>query len=110
MDNKKLNEINYLRNRLIELDKKMLELGSKGSFFSFFVKSILIAVAFLLVSNFFDLPTSGKILIFFTIFMLANFIQTFLINKSRKDELEAIKKEQIKIQAEIFKLSKDFDK
>lgn len=107
MDKEKLNQINELREELRIIDEKMIEISNRGTFLSFFIKSIIIAVIFVLVSNFLNLSNQGKILVFVLIFIIANLIQAFLIKNKRNDELEELKKEQIKIQAEIFKLSKD---
>ncbi|NVF12228.1 hypothetical protein HV819_09705 [Anaerococcus sp. AGMB00486] len=85
----------------------MIELSNKGNFLLFFIKSILTAIVFVLVSNLFNLPNQAKIIVFVLIFIMANFFQALIIKHTRKDELENLKKEQIKIQVEIFKLSKD---
>ncbi|MDY3006879.1 hypothetical protein [Anaerococcus porci] len=107
MDKEKLNQINELREELRKIDEKMIELSNKGNFLLFFIKSILTAIVFVLVSNLFNLPNQAKIIVFVLIFIMANFFQALIIKHTRKDELENLKKEQIKIQVEIFKLSKD---
>lgn len=107
MDKEKLKQIENLRKDLSKIDEEMIKISNKGTFISFFIKSILIAVAFVVVSNLLNLSNQGKIVIFVLIFIIANLLQAFLIKNTKKDELEKLQKEQIRIQAEIFKLSKD---
>lgn len=103
----KIEKIKKLNKEMADLDAEMTRLRTQGSFLSFFVKSLLIALAFVIVTRFFDLSNSGKILVFVLIFILANLVQAFIIKKTRKEKIEEIRFKQIKIQSEIFKLSKD---
>lgn len=107
-----MNEKNYekilnLRKKLEELDKSLEKIKNKNSFFKFFTRSLLISFIFLLIGSIMRIQNSTKILLFVLVFILSNLIQIILISKNQKKEIEKIKKEQIKIQAQIFALVKE---
>ena len=107
-----MNEKNYekilnLRKKLEELDKNLEKIKNKNSFFKFFTRSLLLSFIFLLIGYVFKIQNSTKILLFVLVFILSNLIQIILISKNQKKEIEKIKKEQIKIQAQIFGLVKE---
>ena len=107
-----MNEKNYekilnLRKELEELDKNLEKIKNKNSFFKSFTRSLLLSFIFLLIGSVFKIQNSTKILIFVLVFILSNLIQIIFISKNQKKEIEKIKKEQIKIQAQIFGLVKE---
>lgn len=107
-----MNEKNYekiinRRKKLEELDKNLEKIKNKNSFLKFFTRSLLLSFIFLFIGSVFKIQNSTKILIFVLVFVLSNLIQLIFISKNQKKEIEKIKKEQIKIQAQIFALVKD---
>ncbi len=48
-------------------------------------------------------------MVFVGAFIISNFVQSILISKKQNEEIEKIKREKIKIQAEIFSLAKDLE-
>ena len=107
-----MNEKNYekilnLRKKLEELDKNLEKIKKKDSFFKFFTRSAIISFIFLFIGPIFKIQNSTKILIFVLVFILSNLVQIIFISKNQKKEIEKIKKEQIKIQAQIFGLVKE---
>lgn len=107
-----MNEKNYekiinLRKNLENLDKNLEKIKNKNSFLKFFTRSILISFVFLFIGSIMKIQNDTKILIFVLVFILSNLIQIIFISRIQKKEIEKIKKEQIKIQAQIFALVKD---
>ena len=107
-----MNEKNYekilnLRKKLEILDKNLEKIKNKNSFLKFFTRSLLISLVFLFIGSIMKFQNPTKILIFVLVFILSNLIQLIFISKNQKKEIEKIKKEQIKIQAQIFALVKD---
>lgn len=107
-----MNEKNYekiinLRKNLENLDKNLENIKNKNSFLKFFTRSILISFVFLFIGSIMKIQNPTKILIFVLVFILSNLIQIIFISRIQKREIEKIKKEQIKIQAQIFALVKD---
>lgn len=107
-----MNEKNYekilnLRKKLEILDKNLEKIKNKNSFLKFFTRSLLISLVFLFIGSIIKIQNPTKILIFVLVFILSNLIQIIFISKNQKKEIEKIKKEQIKIQAQIFALVKD---
>ena len=107
-----MNEKNYekiinLRKNLENLDKNLEKIKNKNSFLKFFNRSLLISFIFLFIESQMKIQNDTKILIFVLVFILSNLIQIIFISRIQKKEIEKIKKEQIKIQAQIFALVKD---
>lgn len=107
MDNEKLEKIEKLREEVVKIDEKIIKQRNKLSFFSFFTKSTFIAIVFVLVSNLLKLSNQGKILLFVFVFIVVNFIQFLSFNRIKNGQINDLEKEKIKIQADIFKLSRD---
>lgn len=107
MSEKNLEKIMSLRKKLEELDQDLIKIKSKNSFLKFFLKSLVLALIFLFIGRYTNLKNESKIMVFVGVFVLSNILQTIFTSKKQKEEIEKIKKEQIKIQAEIFSLVKD---
>ena len=109
MNEKNLKNIMELRKKLQDLDENLEKIKNKNSFFSFFLKSLIFSLIFLLIISLAKTKTPTKIMVFVGAFIISNFAQSILISKKQNEEIEKIKREKIKIQAEIFSLAKDLE-
>ena len=107
MNEKNFEKINDLRKKLEYCEEKSEEIKKKNSFLKVFIRSIIISLMCLFIASIMKMQNSKIIAMFIFVFVISNLLQIIFISKNQKKEIEKIKIEEIKIQAQIFALAKN---